>query len=59
MSDKKTKVECRLITHGTDKAKANALDDLSVPDPEQSVSKKIIKEAMEKDVEDGSKSENS
>lgn len=52
MYDKKTKVECRLITRGTDKANANAIGDLNVPDPESTTGQQIIMEAEEKDVED-------
>ena len=59
MSDKKTKVECRLITRGTDKVNAKAIDDLSIPDPEPTIGKKVIEEAMEEDTKDDSKSENS
>ncbi len=59
MRNNKTKVECCLITRGTDKANANAVDDLSVQDPEQVVGKKVIEEAMEKDSEHDGKSENS
>lgn len=59
MDDKKTKVECRLITRGTDGANANVISDLNVPDPESTVGKQIIIEAEEKDVEDDDQSENS
>lgn len=43
MDDKKTKVECRLITRGTDKANANAISDLNIPDPESTVGEQILK----------------
>jgi hypothetical protein len=56
MSDKKTKVECRLNTRGTDKVNAKVVDDLTIPDPEPTTGKKIIEELMEKETEDGSKS---
>lgn len=52
MSDKKTKVECRLIARGTDEANTQAVDDLAVPDPELAVGKKLIKEMMEEKTED-------
>ncbi|KKN91106.1 hypothetical protein LCGC14_0219710 [marine sediment metagenome] len=54
MSDKKTKVECRLVTRGTEKANANAIDDLAIPDPEPDVGEQIIKKEMEKGTEDDS-----
>lgn len=59
MSDKKTKVEGRLMTRGTDKANAKVVADLSVSDPEPSVGKQIIEEAIEKDVDDDSEQEDS
>lgn len=61
MSDKKTKIGCELITRGTDKANAQAIDDLSVPDPEPEVGKKIINDAVKEEEEqkDGSGSKNS
>jgi hypothetical protein len=59
MSDKKTKVRCRLTTCGTDKANAKAIDDLAIPDPEPIVGKKIIEEAVEEDIKDDGQSENS
>lgn len=52
MSDKKTKVNCRLITRGTEKVNAQVIDDLAVPDPEPDVGEQAIKEATEKDVKD-------
>ncbi len=57
MSDKKTKVNCRLVTKGTEQADASANDDLNVPDPEPAVGKKIIQEAMREEDEDGSESD--
>jgi len=59
MSDKKTKVECRLTTHGTEKANAKAVDDLSISDPEPSVGKQVIEEMMEEDIDDGSEQKDS
>ncbi len=59
MSDKKTKVECRLTTCGTDRVNAKAADDLSISDPEPSVGKQVIKEAIEKDVDDDSEQKDS
>lgn len=44
MSDEKIKVECRLITRGTDRADVQATDDLKIPDPELAVGKRIIEE---------------
>ncbi len=52
MSDKKTKVECRLITRGADEVNANVIGDLAIPDPEPIVGKQMIQEAMEEDKED-------
>lgn len=59
MSDSKTKVDCRLITRGTDKANAKVIDDLAVPDPEPAIGKKVIREATEEDTEDGNRTGNS
>ncbi len=52
MSDKKTKMECRLTARGTNKANTKAVDDLVVPDPEPAVGERIIREAMEEETED-------
>lgn len=52
MKNDKTKVECRLVVNGTDKANANAVDDLAIPDPEPAVGEQAIKEATEKDVDE-------
>lgn len=59
MSDKKTKIDCRLTTSGTGKANEKAVGDLSVPDPDPAVGKQIIEEEMEKDSEDDCQSEDS
>lgn len=59
MSDKKTKVECRLITKGTDKANVSAIDDLAVPDPEPAIGKRIIQEELEDDKQDDSQPDDS
>ena len=59
MSDKKTKVECRLSIQGTDKANAKAVDDLKIPDPEPAVGGQAIKDAMEEGSGDDSQSGNS
>ncbi len=59
MSEKKTKVECHLITKGTDKANASAIDDLAVPDPELAVGKRIIHGKLEDEEKDDSQSDNS
>lgn len=59
MSDKKTKIDCRLTTSGTDKANEKAVGDLSVPDPDPSVGKQIIEEVMEKDSDDDGQSADS
>ena len=55
MSDKKTKVECRLSIQGTEKANAKAIDDLKIPDPEPIEGAQAIKEATEEETEDDSK----
>jgi len=55
MSDKKTKIECRLTTQGTSKANAKAVDDLKIPDPEPTEGARAIKEATEEETEDDSK----
>jgi hypothetical protein len=49
VSDEKTKVECRLITKGTDKVNVSVVDDLAVPDPEPAVGKRIIQGELEDD----------
>ena len=59
MSDKKTKVDCHLITRGTDKANAQAIDDLAVPDPEPTIGEQIIKRAIKEETEDDNQSGNS
>ncbi len=59
MSDKKTKVECRLMTRGTDKANAKVVDDLSVSDPEPIVGKQVVEEAIEKGVDDDGETKDS
>ena len=59
MSDKKTQIDCRLITRGTDKANAKAIEDLKVPDPEPAVGEQVIKDAMEEGSEDDSQAGNS
>jgi len=59
MSDKKTQIDCRLITRGTDKANAKAIEDLNVPDPEPAVGEQVIKDAMEEGSEDDSQTGNS
>lgn len=57
MSDEKTKLNCRLVTKGTEQADASASDDLSVPDPEPAVGEKIIQEAMREEDRDDSESD--
>jgi len=52
MTDKNTRIDCHLSTHGTNKANAKAIDDLSVPDPEPDVGDQIVREAMEEELED-------
>lgn len=46
MNEEKTKVECRLITCGTEKVNTRVVDDLAVPDPELATGKQIIEEAL-------------
>ena len=48
MSDKKTKVECRLLTRGTDKVNAKVIDYLKIPDPESTEGMRVIQEELEK-----------
>jgi len=59
MSDKKTKVECRLLTRGTDKVNAKVIDDLKIPDPESTEGMRVIQEEIEKESEDDCKRNNS
>lgn len=58
MSDKKTKVECRLTTRGTAKIEADAAEDLKVPDPDKAIGEQAIGDATEEDTNNGSKSDN-
>lgn len=46
MSEEKTKVECRLITCGTEKVNTQVVDDLAITDPELAIGKKIIEEVF-------------
>lgn len=59
MSDKKTKVECRLVIRSDNEANAKVIDDLAIPDPEAATGEQIIREAIEKDSEDEGKPKNS
>jgi hypothetical protein len=59
MSDKKTKIECHLTTKGTDGANSKAVGDLTIPDPDPSIGKKILQEAMEEETEDECQPEDS
>jgi len=59
MSNKKTKVDCRLITRGTKVANTKVIDDLAIPDPELTVGKQVIQDAMEEETEDDGQSKNS
>lgn len=56
---KKYKLQLRLTARGTDKAEAQAVSDLDVPDPELDKGKQIIQEAMGEIEEDDSKPEDS
>ncbi|GAI96478.1 unnamed protein product [marine sediment metagenome] len=49
MSNKKTKINCHLITRGTSEADAQVVDDLTVPDPELAIGEQIIQEATNED----------
>ena len=53
MSDKKTKVDCRLITCGTDKANAKVVGDLQVPDPDPAEGQEVIRNAIGTEEDDG------
>jgi hypothetical protein len=61
MGDDKAKIDCKLFSVGSDKAEAEAREDLTVPDPEPAVGEKLIKDATEdgKDSEDVDQQENS
>jgi hypothetical protein len=59
MSDKKTKVECRLLTRGTNKVNEKVIDDLKVPDPESTEGMRVLQEEMEKELENGYKRKDS
>ena len=59
MSDKPTKIDCRLVARGTKGVEAQADDDLNVPDPDSATGKRIIKEALEEDEENGDQQANS
>lgn len=56
MNDEKIKIDCKLSVLGTAKADAKVARDMSMPDPELAVGKKMIKNAIDdnvKDVENG------
>lgn len=59
MSDEKTKIECGLVTRGTTKANSQAVDDLTILDPDPIIGKRIVEEGLEKDIKYDSKSEDS
>lgn len=59
MSDKKTKVECRLVALGTDKINAKVIEDLVIPDPEDTIGKQIILDVTEEEIEDDNQSDDS
>lgn len=59
MSDEQNKIDCRLKAVGTSKANAKVVEDLSVPDPDPAVGKKILGELMKKGSKDDEGSENS
>jgi len=59
MSDEKNKIDCRLKATGTSKADAKVVKDLSVPDPEPAVGKKILDELTEEESKDDARSKNS
>ena len=52
MSDEKNKIECRLKATGTDKANEKVVKDLSVPDPDPKVGKRILGELTEEELTD-------
>lgn len=59
MNDEKNKIDCQLKATGTDKANEKVVKDLSVPDPDPVVGKRVLGELMEEESEDDSESENS
>jgi len=59
MKNEKTKVECRLTTHGTEKANAKVVDDLIVPDPDPAVGKQVIVDIIEEEKDNDDKPETS
>lgn len=62
MSDKKTKIDCKLSVFGTAKADAKVAQDMNIPDPGLAVGKQLIKNAIEddeKDVDDGDQQDSS
>ena len=59
MSEKKSKIDGRLKATGTIEANAKVIEDLSVPDPEPAVGKKILDELMEEGSKDDEGSKNS
>jgi len=53
MSDKKTKIDCRLITRGSEAVNTKAVDDLSIPDPDLVKGKKIVLDEIDGETKDG------
>jgi hypothetical protein len=59
VSDEKIKVECRLTTKGTQKADAQVISDLDIPDPKDAVGKQIVENVMGVEQTDVDKSDDS
>lgn len=59
MSDIENKIECRLKATGTDQANEKVIKDLSVPDPDPEVGKKILGELTKEESTDDNESKNS
>lgn len=53
MSEEKVKIDCHLIACGTQKANAQFLDDLAIPDPDLETGKRIIEKEIKEDVDPG------
>lgn len=59
MSDEESKIDCRLKATGTSRANAKVVKDLSIPDPDPAVGKKILEELMAEGSKDDEGSKNS
>lgn len=57
--NEETRLKCRLVTRGTDRANAKVADDLKIPDPNLAIGKQVVDKAMQKEIDDDSQPANS